>query len=270
MPYKDVSQNCERIFDGNLIASFPFTVEIFSIFNETGIFIWWPKLFAPNLSHLNIQFRYNDTTNPTTFSDKIIGTKARLNEVERWDDIHPKLTSIPAITNVYPEFHDRPRDKRFVPNNFNNFKQFASSSAAASMPLYMNDELKKVDTTKQSDKSEGITEVRVSGQVSGILIPNASFIDVRVLVPVMDTDGELYQDNNYVQWKTVRMKLTSNCLWNWFRFILFLLQISKPSTVSQFKIVETESRSITISSSDRNVTCIDACIFTEFTICHVM
>lgn len=179
-------------------------MEIYSIVHQTGIFIWWPKLHISNLSHLNIQFRYNDTSNPTKFSDQIIGTKEKLNELERWDDIQPKLIKISAITNVYPEFEGT-RKKRFV---FNNLKQFASSSssAGASMPPHMNDELKVLDTSKRSDKLEGITEVRVRGEVTGILIPNTQFIDVRVLVPVMDIDGELYQDNTYVEWKTVWIK----------------------------------------------------------------
>ncbi|XP_037029752.1 uncharacterized protein LOC119069728 isoform X2 [Bradysia coprophila] len=219
-------------------------LEIYSIVHQTGIFIWWPKLHIANLSHLNIQFRYNDTSNPTKFSDQIIGTKDKLKEMERWDDIQPKLIKIKATTNVYPEFQGT-RDRRFVPNNF---KQFASSSATASLPLYMNDELKKLETMKRSDKSEGITEVQVQGEVTGILIPNTSFIDVRVLVPVMDTDGELYQDNSYVQWKT----------------------ISKPSTISQFQIIETESRSITLSSSDKSVACIQACVMTDFATCHLI
>lgn len=262
---KDVSRMKARS-NGFPVIFISFTVEIYSIVHQTGIFIWWPKLHVANLSYLNIQFRYNDTSNPTKFSDQIIGTKDKLKEMERWDDIQPKLIKISAITNVYPEFQ-RSRDKRFVSNNF---KQFASSSATASLPVYMNDELKKLDTMKRSDKSEGITEVRVPGQVTGILIPNTQFIDVRVLVPVMDTDGEMYQDNSYVQWKTVRMKLTVDVRNFFVSFLCFLLQISKPSTVSQFQIVETESRSITISSSDKNLVCIEACIMTEFADCHVM
>lgn len=170
-------------------------MEIYSIVHQSGIFIWWPKLHITNLSHLNIQFRYNDTSNPTKFSDQIVGTTAKLNELERWDEIQPKLEKITATTNVYPEFQGS-RKRRFV---FNNLKQFASSAASMSP----NDELKVADTLKRSDKSEGITEVQVPGQVTGILIPNTQFIDVRVLVPVMDIDGELYQDNTYVEWKTV-------------------------------------------------------------------
>lgn len=169
-------------------------MDIYSIVYATGIFIWWPTLHIVNLSHLNIQFRYNDTSNPTKFSDQIIGTKEKLQELERWDDIQPKLVKISAITNVYPEFEGS-RERRSV---LNNFRQFSSS--AASMPSYMNDELKVYDTVK---RSEGITEVRVPGFVSGILIPNTQFIDVRVLVPIMDRDGELYQDTSYVEWKTV-------------------------------------------------------------------
>lgn len=175
-------------------------MDIYSIVHATGIFIWWPTLHITDLSHLNIQFRYNDTSNPTKFSDQIIGTKDKLQELERWDDIQPKLIKIAAITNVYPEFLGS-RERRYV---LNNFKHFASS--AASIPSYLNDELRVFDTAKRSDRSEGITEVRVPGYVSGILIPNTQFIDVRVLVPIMDRDGELYQDTTYVEWKTVCLR----------------------------------------------------------------
>lgn len=52
-----------------------------------------------------------------------------------------------------------------------------------------------------------ITEIRVAGNVTGILIPNANRLVVRVLVPVFDEDGEVYQDMRYVEWRTVRWKL---------------------------------------------------------------
>lgn len=173
-------------------------MEIYSIVHKRGIFIWWPKLHITNLSHLNIQFRYNNTSNPTIFSDQIIVTVVKLNELEQWDDIYPNLINVSAKTNVYPEFQGS-RKKRLI---FNNLQQFASS--AESMPPYMNDGLKTSDAaSKTSEKSEGITEVQVKGIVTGISIPNAQFIEVRVLVPIMDIDGEFYQDNTYVEWKTV-------------------------------------------------------------------
>ncbi|KAJ6637567.1 Protogenin A [Pseudolycoriella hygida] len=207
-------------------------LEIYSIVQTSGIFIWWPKLHIPNLNHLNIQFRYNDSSNPTKFSDEIIGTKEKLNELERWADIQPKLVKIPAITNVYPEF-DGSRKKRLI---LNNVKQSGSSDTTVNC-----------DTSNRCNKFEGITEVRVSGKVTGILIPNTQFIDVRVLVPVMDEDGELYQDNTYVEWKT----------------------ISKPSNLSQFQITDVESRSITISSTNKILNCVKACM-TAFDSCQVI
>lgn len=192
-------QGCESfgnfwLHKTKILFSFHFTVEIYSIVHQTGIFIWWPKLYITNVRHLNIQFRYNDTANLTKFSDQIIGTEEKLNEVERWDDIQPKLIKISATTNVYPEFNGS-RRKRLVLNNATPF------SASGEQPL--NDDLKVYDTAKTLKKSEGITEVRVRGHVTGILIPNTQSIDVRVLVPVMDGDDELDQDNTYVEWKTV-------------------------------------------------------------------
>lgn len=55
------------------------------------------------------------------------------------------------------------------------------------------------------NKSISIVEVRVDGNVTGILIPNKHEIVVRVLVPIIDENGELIQDMKYVEWKKVRM-----------------------------------------------------------------
>lgn len=61
-----------------------------------------------------------------------------------------------------------------------------------------------VNATVGDVENATITEIRVAGNVTGILIPKAIRLVVRVLVPVFDEDGEVQQDMRYVEWKTVR------------------------------------------------------------------
>lgn len=115
-----------------------------------------------NATSYVIQFWHNDTTNPTVFSEHIVGTTKEINEFHSQHDIAGDLIKIAAKTNVYE------------------------------------------NVTIGEHENATITEIRVSGNVTGILIPNAKRLVVRVLVPVFDDDGiELQQDMRYVEWKTV-------------------------------------------------------------------
>lgn len=140
------------------------------IFSSAGIFVWWPKM--SHTTAFVIQFQSNETT---AFSD-VVGTTRIIDEPTTWDDISGDLTNIPAVTNVY------------------------ALSAT------------DVDATQISPQNDGtigskmITEVRVNGNITGILIPNTREIIVRVLVPIIDDDGEFNQDVRYVEWKKVHMR----------------------------------------------------------------
>lgn len=136
-------------------------VPVYPMFCQNGLFIWWPKVDEVNATTYIIQFWHNDTTNPTVFSEHIVGTTKEINEFHGQHDIEGDLLKIAAKTNVY-------------------------SNAAVG------------DTENAT-----ITEIRVAGHVTGILIPNANRLVVRVLVPVFDDDGEVQQDMRYVEWKTV-------------------------------------------------------------------
>lgn len=135
---------------------------VYPIFCRNGVFIWWPKEEDVNATAYVIQFLHNDTTNPTVFSEHIVGTTKLINEFRNQHDIEGDLVKIAAKTNVY------------------------------------------TNATVGDSENATITEIRVAGNVTGILIPNANRLVVRVLVPVFDEDGELYQDMRYVEWRTVR------------------------------------------------------------------
>lgn len=136
-------------------------VPIYPLFCQNGLFIWWPKEEDVNATAYVIQFLHNDTTNPTVFSEHIVGTTKLINEIHNQHDIEGDLVKIAAKTNVY------------------------------------------ANATVGDIGNATITEIRVDGNVTGILIPNANRLVVRVLVPVFDEDGELFQDMRYVEWRTV-------------------------------------------------------------------
>lgn len=134
------------------------------MFSPAGIFVWWPKVENVTLTSYVIQFQSNETT---AFSD-VIGTTTIIDEFHTWTDISGDLTNIPATTNTHP--FSTNHDHETTPGN---------------------------DTFTPKT----ITELRVSGNVSGILIPNTREIVVRVIVPIINDDGsELHQDLTYVEW----------------------------------------------------------------------
>lgn len=160
------------------------SVPVFGMQSSAGIFVWWPKMEHDNFTSFVIEFQSNETT---AFSD-VVGTTRIIDETQTWSDISGDLTNIPATTNVYP---------------FDESDEVSTQTAA---------------TNDKNTSPKMITKVRVSGNVTGILIPNKREIVVRVLVPIMDDEGELIQDERYVEWKKVRSAFHSikiRCQFNW-------------------------------------------------------
>lgn len=126
------------------------------------------------------------------------------------DDIQDKLEKISATTNVYPqpplEYEEQTYRRRR--------RSFSSGGSGGARPQFQ-DSGKQYQLLSQTDgkrpniptnkkgKSEIITEVRVPGNVTGILIPNTENIDIRVVVAIRNGDEELDQDLRYVKWETV-------------------------------------------------------------------
>lgn len=151
-------------------------VPVYGMFSAGGIFIWWPKLDHINVTSFTIQFQSDETT---AFSDHIVGTTRAIDEFQTWNDISGDLTNIPATANIYP-----------------NSEQGIDDEMTQSIPA------------EKRTNRKMITELRVNGNVSGVLIPNTHEIVVRVLVPIIDDDGELIQDVRYVEWKKVRVEFS--------------------------------------------------------------
>lgn len=158
------------------------------MFSSAGIFIWWPKFPNVTITDYVIEFQSNEST---AFTD-VVGTTRTIDELQTWNEISGDLTSIPATTNVYP----LNEDDEDVP-------QITASKDKKISPKMMK------------------TVVRVSGNVSGILIPNTREIVVRVLVPIVDEDGVvLKQDERFVEWKKVCIHYPMNIF-----YAEFLIQI---------------------------------------------
>lgn len=153
-----------------------FPVSVNSLFFPNGIFIWWPPIEPDiNATSLVLQFWHNSTIGLTNFSEHIVGTTKPITGFQSARDVEGLLEKLSAVTNVY--FHSA-----------NKVRKKNESISNDSIHEYQNGT---------------ITEVRVSRNVAGILIPNSVSIVVRVLVPIIDNGAELVQDMRYVEWNTV-------------------------------------------------------------------
>lgn len=147
-----------------------------SYFFDSGTLIWWPKGdYGESVPSLSLQFWHNNSIDSANFLDRIVGTHIDITQFQSTEDIRGELEELPAVTNVY---------------------QHSISPAGGNQSP-------SKDLMTADNVNGTITEVRVSGNVTGILIPNAKRIVVRVLVPVLDGDKELIQDTRYVEWNAV-------------------------------------------------------------------
>lgn len=273
--------------------SFSFLVTIFPIFSSNGIFIWWPNIEYVNVSEFLIQFWHNDSSNPTIFSDEIIGTTIQIKQMQEWKDIEGHLIKFPATTNIYSRasplsdqmITQRKRRQLFGGDeddeddeldetgldysdesddvNINNIKHVHSKSKELDKSLDIDE--------KEINRNEVITEVRVNENVTGILIPNTHRIVVRVIVK--DREGELNQDIRYIQWKTVRdfqepLATVEIEFITVFIFVVDLQIEDTPGRTTKFRIGDIESRSITFVTSDPSIKCVNLCYTNDKTICR--
>lgn len=215
--YYFMSEN--NFFNHFNVFFFFILVTIFPIFSSNGIFIWWPKVEYVNVTEYLIQFWHNDSSNPFQhFSNEIIGTTIEIQLMQEWNDIERDLIKFPATINIYSRaspLNEQMITQRKRRQLFGGDEDDGDDELDGESDLDYSDDLdmnirhihsksresdKTVDD-KDFNKNEVITEVRVNGNVTGILIPNIHRIVVRVIVK--DREGELGQDIRYVQWNTV-------------------------------------------------------------------
>ncbi|XP_063704517.1 uncharacterized protein LOC134833940 [Culicoides brevitarsis] len=165
-----------------------------SMTNMNSIFIWWADTLKLNLTSMVIQFLHNDTMDQPTFKHEIIGTYANFggsNNYLTYSEFGPSLEKIPI------ESDEKVRRKRFLWNNDDEHES----------DLYMKISRLATRNAIYPNSNEGtISEVKVFGNVTGILIPNSQRIIVRVLGST-EPDGSLFpQDLKFVPWTTVELE----------------------------------------------------------------
>ncbi|XP_059611171.1 uncharacterized protein LOC132258084 [Phlebotomus argentipes] len=176
-------------------------LEIFSTPFPSGIFIWWPHVKDLPIESFRIQFRHRDMKNPIVFSDQIIGTTCELNEYRTWQEIEGNLTKISAETSIVTMPLLR-RDLRSLKET----SQMLDSTENLNVSGDDGDggSTTQVPTSKFFNvaHNETRTELLIPGNVTGILIPNSSKIEVRVLGATPDNPID-EQDLDYIPWKMI-------------------------------------------------------------------
>ncbi|XP_055300120.1 uncharacterized protein LOC129567349 [Sitodiplosis mosellana] len=190
---------------------------VYGMFSPSGIFVWWPKE-QNNVTAYVIQFQSDETT---AFSNHIVGTTRHIDEFQTWNDISSDLTNIPVVANIYPNTNadDGNGDEDDVDKT-----------------------TKSASIERKKTNPKMITELRVNGNVSGILIPNTHEIVVRVLVPIIDDEGELIQDVRYVEWKKIE---------------------DVSGAVAKFTIRSVGINHVIFQSMDRKLACVRICYKTN-------
>ena len=172
-------------------------------FPSGGIFIWWKFTNNVNITAFSIQFQHQNQSHQVFFSDQVVGTYKQLGDFYgTWADVEKDLEKIKAQTKVIPSTNEI-RTKRFLNFNSDNRQILRSSDSFVRSRKAAGFEEEAIKLSSPTNTNVTITEVRVPGNVSGILIPNSNHIVVRVLASTT-LDGEpLKQDLRFLSWKTV-------------------------------------------------------------------
>ncbi|XP_031623954.1 uncharacterized protein LOC116341177 [Contarinia nasturtii] len=201
---KSVIYDLSRLSEGVKCATQGLPIS--GMFSPSGIFIWWSKKLI-NATKYIIQFQSDEMT---SFSNQIVGTTQHIDYYQSWNDTVGDLTNISVTTNIYPYTELDDYDDRTT----------------------------QTDNNEMKTNSKMLTELRVDGNVSGILIPNTHEIIVRVLVPIIDDDGELIQDVRFVEWKKIE---------------------DTSRRMTKFKIWSIGINQITFQSMDPRLRCVQIC-----------
>lgn len=163
------------------------------------VFLWWPTTnhqhinnniqhqrknnYTLDVDHYLVQLWNNDTLdNPSLFATEVIGTIGELDEYQTWNEIEKQLVKIPSEASLI--------NSTFVTGSAETFVQ--SSKEVGSKKKH------QIRTRTHFN----VMQVKLNGNVTGILIPNTKKVLARV-IGVKDGHVVLDQDLRYVQWKKV-------------------------------------------------------------------
>ena len=150
------------------------------------------------MTGITIQFWHNGTSNWPILQNEVIGTTHTLDDYVTYTEVEPRLIKIDARTKVI-------RDKAKSFEATEKRKRRKRSQNIGSNPIQTISDGKTAVTVDTNSAGATITEVKVPGNVTGLLIPNTNRITVRILGSVQNDGEPLVQDLSYVQWKTVNI-----------------------------------------------------------------
>lgn len=178
-------------------------MEVMSTAFPDHIFLWWPhhqqhrkSNYSTVVDYYLVQLWNNETLdNPSLFATEVIGTTATLDEYKTWDEIEKMLVKVPVqakfINSTYA---------MGTPESFVGMPQKESVAVAPG------ETRKKSLMRRQMTRTHfNVTEIRLAGNVTGLLIPNTKRVIARV-IGVKEGEVVVDQDLQYVQWKTVRRR----------------------------------------------------------------
>ncbi|XP_055527115.1 protogenin isoform X2 [Wyeomyia smithii] len=211
-------------------------VPVLSTFFPNGIFIGWPRYTGVEPTAFIIQFKHDNSTSFSNISTQINGTRQILDDYITHEEVEPLLTKINITTKHYLESipveitgkRKRKRRRRAF-DLAKNPKQIFESLTGTQLDLETYNQHAESDNLakhNQKFRQMFITQIKVSGNVTGILIPDKKSVIVRILGSVA-LDGEpMKQDLRFVQWKTID------------------LSIRRPDTINRFQANHIDARSV--------------------------
>ncbi|XP_058467789.1 protogenin [Malaya genurostris] len=211
-------------------------VPVLSIFYQNGIFIWWPRFTSLQPTAYVIQIKHNDNGSLPLVTEQINGTRHILDDYITHEDVEPLLMKINVTTtqvyeNILEENNGKRRRKRRrrAFDVGKNPKKIFESLTGTQLDLESYNSNTGIDNYSKNDKKYRqvlITQIKVSGNVTGILIPDTKNAVVRILGSISPSGDPMQQDLRFVQWKTIDSS------------------IRRPDTVNRFQANHVDARSV--------------------------
>ncbi|XP_055618473.1 protogenin [Toxorhynchites rutilus septentrionalis] len=183
-------------------------VPVLSILFPNGIFIWWPRFLGVQPTAFTIQFKGNENSTMPEFDSRISGTTQTLDDYITFEDVQPLLTMINITTSKFKEYvlNEGGKRRRRAFDIRKNPKQIFESLTGTQLDYDTSGSNSNLTDQEKHDASHHqvlITQIKVHANVTGILIPNARKLVVRILGSVASDGEPLQQDLRYIQWKTI-------------------------------------------------------------------
>lgn len=194
-----------KCFDQNLnigenslkLTFYSHTVSVSYVSSQDGIFVWWHPPTTVNVSSYLLQIDSGDDETSIKFADQVVGSSKIFDEKYiNWNEVNSSLYAFNITSRIIEAKDTIRRQKRFV-SLYNNQQSLSVSNE--------NKRNRKHKGIRDVSNRE-ITELKLPGNVTGVLIPNTSKLNVRLLVQVNEDEDEdelINQNLDYMEWTTV-------------------------------------------------------------------